>query len=66
VVFYLDELKEVSEQTEDRVKCAGHEDVVDNPFVVSTPPSSLFVFRYIGQHRVIDRVRLKKVSEAPS
>eukprot|EP00967_Tisochrysis_lutea_P047509 scaffold57841_cov27-Tisochrysis_lutea.AAC.1 len=36
VVFYLDELKEVSEQTQDRVK-------------------------YIGQHRVIDRVRLKKV-----
>jgi len=36
VVLYLDTLKEVSEQTQDRVK-------------------------YIGQHRVIDRVRLKKV-----
>jgi len=36
VVFYLDELKEVSEQTQDRVK-------------------------YIGQHRVINRVRLRRV-----
>lgn len=36
VVFYLDELKEVSEQTQDRVK-------------------------YVGQHTVIDRVRLKRV-----
>lgn len=36
VIFYLDELKEVSEQTQDRVK-------------------------YVGQHSVIGRVRLRKI-----